>query len=413
MLFRFCLYGFLKNQQYCDPFLILAFREKGLSFTAIGLLFGFRELAINLLEIPTGAVADVLGRRRIMVGSFLSYIGAFLIFGRASDLWMLFAAMVLFSMGEALRTGTHKAIIFDWLEQEGRSGEKTRIYGLTRSWSKLGSALGVVIAAILVFTMKTYSAVFFFTAIPYAANAINLATYPRRLDGPRDASPSLAAVWHRLCSALTASIRNRSLRRLLGESMSFEGCHRVCKDYLQPLLKSAALSLPILLMLSDRQRTAVLVGVVYAALYLASSAASRHAGMVAERFKSEEVAGKRLWQLYAGAFLLLSIGIVWQFRIMSIAAFASILILQNLWRPLLISRVASQSNKNEMATLLSIESQAKSLFAAIAAPLLGLAVDVVAGIFPDRPDWKLLPVGLLGLVIASFMARRKILRSST
>jgi hypothetical protein len=31
MLFRFSLYGFLKNQQYYDPFLILAFLDKGLS----------------------------------------------------------------------------------------------------------------------------------------------------------------------------------------------------------------------------------------------------------------------------------------------------------------------------------------------------------------------------------------------
>ena len=36
MLFRFCLYGFLKNQQYYEPFLILVFREKGLSFLQIG-----------------------------------------------------------------------------------------------------------------------------------------------------------------------------------------------------------------------------------------------------------------------------------------------------------------------------------------------------------------------------------------
>ena len=64
MLFRFSLYGFLKNQQYYDPFLILAFRSKGLSFTQIGLLIGFRELCINLMEVPTGAIADVAGRRR-------------------------------------------------------------------------------------------------------------------------------------------------------------------------------------------------------------------------------------------------------------------------------------------------------------------------------------------------------------
>ena len=71
MLFRFCLYGFLKNQQYYDPFLILAFRQKGLSFGMIGVLIGFRAICINLTEIPAGAVADgkcdfiALGRQLI------------------------------------------------------------------------------------------------------------------------------------------------------------------------------------------------------------------------------------------------------------------------------------------------------------------------------------------------------------
>jgi hypothetical protein len=40
-LIRFCLCGFLKNQLYLEPLLILAFREKGLSFTAIGSLIAF------------------------------------------------------------------------------------------------------------------------------------------------------------------------------------------------------------------------------------------------------------------------------------------------------------------------------------------------------------------------------------
>jgi hypothetical protein len=68
MLFRFSLYGFLKNQRYFEPFLVLALLEKGLGFFEIGLLIGFRELTVNLLEIPSGAVADVWGRRRSMIG---------------------------------------------------------------------------------------------------------------------------------------------------------------------------------------------------------------------------------------------------------------------------------------------------------------------------------------------------------
>ncbi len=38
MLFQFSLYGFLKNQQYYDPFLILFFRAAGMDFFRIGML---------------------------------------------------------------------------------------------------------------------------------------------------------------------------------------------------------------------------------------------------------------------------------------------------------------------------------------------------------------------------------------
>ena len=141
MLARFSLYGFLKNQRYFEPFLMLAFLEKGLSFLDIGLLIAFREATVIAFEIPSGAVADVYGRRRSMVLSFVAYIGSFLLFGLARDLVLLFGAMFLFGIGEAFRTGTHKAMIFEWLRLEGRLGERTKFYGHTRSWSKFGSAV--------------------------------------------------------------------------------------------------------------------------------------------------------------------------------------------------------------------------------------------------------------------------------
>ena len=84
MLFRFSLYGFLKNQRYYEPFLILAFREKGLSFFQIGLLIGFREICINLFEVPSGALADLYGRRRAMILSFSAYILSFLLLAGVS-----------------------------------------------------------------------------------------------------------------------------------------------------------------------------------------------------------------------------------------------------------------------------------------------------------------------------------------
>ena len=403
MLFRFSLYGFLKNQQYYDPFLILAFRDKGLSFTEIGLLIGFRELCINLMEVPTGAIADVAGRRRSMILSFLAYIGAFVVFGLSSTVWALLAAMFCFSIGEAFRTGTHKAIIFDWLRREGRGGEKTKVYGFTRSWSKLGSAVSVVIAAALMFTTRDYSLVFLFCIIPYMLNIVNFLTYPSYLDGPRESAAGAGRVMRTLLSSLGRSLRNRPLRRLLAESMGFEGVFKVSKDYVQPIVKMAALSLPVFLYLEDLQRTALLVGGVYFVLYLLSSYASRHADTLARRAGSEQRGARWLWAMNLGVFVALAAGVLagsagaaWAISA-AIAAFVALSVLQNFWRPILISRVAEHAEPSETATILSIESQAKSLFAAAIAPLLGLAVDVMPQHF------RFLPVAVLGLVVSAIL----------
>lgn len=397
-LFRFCLYGFLKNQQYFEPFLVLALRERDLSFAFIGLLVGFRELSVNLLEIPTGAVADVLGRRRAMVSSFVGYIAAFLLLGLCRSPALLFVAMFFFAIGEAFRTGTHKAIIFSWLEREGRTKEKTAVYGFTRSWSKLGSAVSVVIAAILVFRTGTYGAVFLLAIIPYLLNVVNLATYPKYLDGTRTEAPRPGAVLATLASALRCSVSSRPLRRLLIESMGFEGAFKTSKDYLQPIIQTTALTLPFLVGLGEQQRTAVLVGVVYAVFHLLGSVASRKAGVFTERAGGEATAARHLWLVFLLLFVALGAGLLSGMMWLAIAAFVGLNAGQNLWRPILVSRCASYCDSRESATVLSIESQAKSLFVAIVAPLIGWAVDALT---MTAPDWRFLPVSAMGVLIAA------------
>jgi len=406
MLFRFSLYGFLKNQRYFEPFLILAFLEKGLSFGQIGLLVGFREICINLMEVPTGAVADVVGRRRAMICSFVAYMGSFAVFGLSRPLWALFAAMFLFSVGEAFRTGTHKAIIFDWLAAEGRAGEKTRVYGYTRSWSKIGSAVNVVVAGAVVFVTRRYSVIFLFSILPCAANIVNFLTYPPALDGPKGGGRGVAEVLRVLWAALRRSWSSRPLRRLLVEGAAFGGAFKAVQDYLQPVLKghahAAALALPLLAGLADRQQTAVFVAVIYCVLHLGSSLASRRAEAFRVWAGGEAAAARRLWWVDLGVFAALTAAVVAGLSPLAIAAFVVLAIIQNLWRPILVARFAEQADKAQMATALSIESQVRSLFAAVLAPTLGWAVDWAARLPAARGegDLRFLPVGLAGLVLA-------------
>ena len=401
MLFRFSLYGLLKNQRYFEPFLILVFLEKGLSFFQIGLLVAFREVAINIFEIPSGAVADLWGRRRAMVVSFCAYIASFLVFALARDLPMLFAAMFLFAVGEAFRSGTHKAMIFTWLRLQGRTSERTRIYGYTRSWSKYGSAASVILAAVIVFASDSY--VFYLSVIPYLAGVINFLGYPAELDGTVSGGVSLRQMGRHLQASFKEVFSSRRLRRLIAESVGFQGIYECVKDYLQPVLRAAAIVASGYWVatseLSDIQQTALVVGPVYLVLYLLAGFASRQSHVIAGRAGDEERAAHLLWGVNTLIFAALSAVAYWDVVIAIVIAFVLLDVFQNLWRPVQLGRFDAHGKEEQGATLLSIESQAKRGAAVIIAPLLGLAVDTVTFQSIGGPYW---PVGALGVVVAAW-----------
>ena len=387
MLVRFCLYGFLKNQKYYEPFLILAFLEKGLSFFDIGLLIAFREVAINLFELPSGAVADLYGRRRAMIFSFAAYLAAFAVFAASSALWTLYAAMFCFALGEAFRSGTHKAMIFDWLALEGRAHEKTRVYGTTRSWSQLGSAASVLIAALIVILEGTYTRVFWYSMVPYALGLINFFGYPRALDGRGSDRPSLG---RHLARALRQCLARPSLRRLLIESTLQKGTYKTVKDYLQPLLQQTALLLPFLVELEDAARAAVLVGAVYFGLYLLSAVSSRQAHRLRDAAGGSSRASRAIWIVSGTAYLSLIAVLAAGGHILAIGLFVLLAMLQNLWLPIFLERIDEASEADLGATVLSVDSQSRSVYVMLFAPVLGWAVD----------RYGLWPVGAAGTLAA-------------
>lgn len=399
MLFRFSLYGFLKNQRYYDPFLILAFLEKGLSFFQIGILIGFREICTNVFEIPSGAVADLYGRRRAMIFSFCAYIASFATFALSESFAVLFMAMFFFGLGDAFRTGTHKAMIFDWLRMQDRLDEKTKVYGFTRSWSQMGSALSVLIAGALVFYRGNFTDIFWYSIIPYGVNIINFLGYPSQLDGDRQSEFSLKAVTKLLGKALKSAVCFPPLRRLVFEGMGFEGMYKASKDFLQPILRQTAITLPILITLDASKRSALLVAGVYFLLYFLSSFASRNSHRFSDWRGGEEGAAQLMWWINLALFASLIPALWFGWLPSVIVLFVALAILQNIWRPVLISRFDAQSTPDMGATVLSIEAQVKSLATIIFAPLLGWLVDAFA-LFSSVQVAQFVPIGIVGTCIA-------------
>jgi MFS family permease len=400
MIRRFSLYGFLKNQRYFEPFIILFFRQSGLPFTHIGFLVAFRELVINLVEIPSGAVADLFGRRRSMMISFSSYIVSFVIFGFSQIFWYFFIAMFFFSIGEAFRTGTHKAMIFTWLSSEGRLEEKTRVYGYTRSWSKIGSAVSTVLAVAMVFLTNSYSYVFLFAIIPYLAGLINFLYYPKELEGQPEAESGVREVCAHLWDCVSSSLAIKRLRRLIVESMSFEGVYKAAENYLQPVVKNMALLIPLFIGLTDTRRSSIMIGVVYVILYLGAAYTSRNSHRLADIAGGEQKGSNLLWKMVFILYLALIPLLFFKIYYIAVIGFVLLSLIQNFWRPMLISRFDDFASETQGATILSIESQAKSASTMLVAPVMGVAVDYLIGRNLGGEFW---PVATIAAIITLFI----------
>ena len=411
MIFRFSLYGFLKNQRYFEPFLFLAFLEKGLDFTDIGLLIAVRELTTNLLEIPSGAVADVISRRFSMILSFGAYIVAFTTLGYASDMNLLYLGMVFFGVGEAFRSGTHKAMIFAWLRSQDREDERVKIYGYTRSWSKYGSAVSVALAAPIVLFTDSYEWIFLAAIVPYALNIVNFLGYPKDLDETAGVV-SMAEVVRHAGRTVLDSVRRPRLRRLFFESMGFDGVFAATKDYLQPVLAALALTLAVSWITledwSETQQAALLVGPVYIVLHLLSGAASKRSHLVSDRAGNEDRAARWLWGISVLVFAGLTISGFTGLLVGAVVAFVALNVLHNLWRPVLISRFDTHGSAIQGASLLSVESQARRVATMIMAPILGYGVDAAIAADSVNPWW---PVGALGLLCSILFFARSVMEN--
>lgn len=120
------------------------FRDHGLSSGQVGTLFLVWSLAGFVLEVPSGAWADTIDRRRLLVLSGLLYAAAF-------ACWVLWPAylgfllgFVLWALSSALMSGTFEALLYDELAELGR----TTAWGRLRSISETVAVTTMALASL-------------------------------------------------------------------------------------------------------------------------------------------------------------------------------------------------------------------------------------------------------------------------
>ena len=118
LIMKFSLYGFLKNLRFFEPFLIIYLMSTNLTLLNIGVLYAIREVVNYIFEIPSGIFADHYGKKTELSICFLLYIVSFVFFFIGGSFWIFCIAMFFYGVGEAFRSGTHKAIIMEYFMEE-------------------------------------------------------------------------------------------------------------------------------------------------------------------------------------------------------------------------------------------------------------------------------------------------------
>jgi MFS family permease len=125
---------------FWGPTLILCLQHLGkMSLSEVYIMEAIVISGIIFLEIPSGALADLIGRKQtILLGNyfFLASSIMFAFINSAYDVWI---ANITAMVGIALRSGADSAFLYDSLKEVGRESEYKKIHG-----NAMGSRLLIV-----------------------------------------------------------------------------------------------------------------------------------------------------------------------------------------------------------------------------------------------------------------------------
>lgn len=143
------LYRFFSSFDITSAIWVLYLGYKGMNLVQIGLLEGIFHVTGLLSEIPTGALADLFGRRRILIiGRMMSLISAIIML--FSNSFLGFAmGFILSAWGYNLNSGSEEALIYDTLKELKKEDEYLKINGKINLIIEISQGLAVFIGGIL------------------------------------------------------------------------------------------------------------------------------------------------------------------------------------------------------------------------------------------------------------------------
>ncbi|PIK15176.1 MFS transporter [Halobacteriovorax sp. JY17] len=135
------------------PIIVPYYRSKGLSMQEVFELQSFFSLIVLLFELPSGYVADLIGRKNTLIAASLFHAVGFTLLPSFDTFWGLIFIQLLLGIGVSLFSGTDISIIYDSLhaiKDKFFKPNEAKLIGKKIFYSQTSEAIAALVGGALV-----------------------------------------------------------------------------------------------------------------------------------------------------------------------------------------------------------------------------------------------------------------------
>jgi len=174
------------------PIVALFYNENGLDDFDIYLLQAIYSFSVAVLEIPSGYMADIVGRKKTLVlGSFLGAVG-YLTYTVSYNFSGFMLAEIILGLGGSFISGADSAMLFDSLAARGHQHQYLQFEGRITSLGNFAETAAAVCGGLLA-ALLSYRSVYLFQTV-IAALAVPAALL--LLEPPKDSTIERPGLLH-------------------------------------------------------------------------------------------------------------------------------------------------------------------------------------------------------------------------
>jgi len=349
----------------------------GLNFTQIMILQAWFMFWVFIFEIPSGSVADYLGRKCTLILAAIANTIAVLIYTSMPIFFIFMLGEFTWALAEALLSGTSQAFIYDSLKMisESETEKSKQIFGRFESFGLIGYMVSAPIGSVLAVFLGL-SAPMLIMAIPFLGALIVALTFQEPQLDPKAEKKQYLRIMR---EGIKYFYQNKVLKILAFEMIAIGTIAFMMFWLYQSMLLLANINIAYF-------------GIIHSIILASEIIVLNSYKKLEQLFKS-----KKRYLVFSGfitgAMFLIG-GLSLAFAVLPLIIVSIILAISfGMTRtPLLISYMNKHIPSPERATVLSIINMFQTLAFIIVYPLIGLSV-----------DWSLtMTVIILGIIGISF-----------